>query len=72
MLKEDSKNGTYLMYIGLGMAVIYWVWSVIDVLTAEDLKPYQKKFWLIIVLVVPPLGGALYHMMHQKRNKIVA
>jgi hypothetical protein len=71
MLAEDPKNGTYLMYVGLGMAVIYWIWSVIDVLTADDLKPYQKKFWLIVVLVVPSFGGALYHLMHQKRNKIV-
>jgi hypothetical protein len=71
MLTEDSKTGTTLMYVGLGMAVIYWIWSVIDVLGAEDLKPFQKKFWLIIVLIVPAFGGALYHLMHQQSNKIV-
>ena len=71
MLMENSATGTILMYIGLGMAVIYWIWSVIDVLTADDLKPFQKKFWLIIVLVVPAIGGALYHVMHQRRKKIV-
>jgi hypothetical protein len=59
------------MYVGLGMAVIYWIWSVIDVLAAEDLKPFQKKFWLIIVLIVPAFGGALYHLMHQQSKKIV-
>jgi len=71
MLTEDSPTGTTLMYIGLGIAVIYWIWSVIDVLTADDLKPFQKKFWLIIVLIVPAFGGALYHLMHQRRKKIV-
>ena len=70
-LTEDPKNGTYFMYVGLGMGVIYWFWSVIDVLTADDLKPFQEKFWLIFVLVVPSFGGSLYHLMHQKRNKIV-
>ncbi len=71
MLTENPETGTILMYIGLGMGVIYWIWSVIDILTADDLKPFQKKFWLIIVLIVPAFGGAFYHLMHQRRNKIV-
>jgi len=71
MLTENQKTGMTLMYVGLGMAVIYWIWSVIDVLATSDLKPYQKKFWLIIVLIIPAFGGALYHLMHQRRKKIV-
>jgi uncharacterized membrane protein len=71
MLSENSSTGSVLMYIGLGMAVIYWIWSVIEVLSTEDLKPFQKKFWLIIVLIIPAFGGALYHLMHQRRRKIV-
>jgi uncharacterized membrane protein len=71
MLSENSSTGSVLMYIGLGMAVIYWIWSVIEVLSTEDLKPFQKKFWLIIVLIIPAFGGALYHLMHQRSNKIV-
>jgi len=71
MLAENASTGTILMYIGIGMAVIYWIWSVIDVLTADDLKPFQKKFWLIIVLIVPAFGGAMYHIMHQRSKKIV-
>ena len=69
--KESYDGGEYLMYIGLGMAVIYWFWSIIDVVRADDLKPYQKKFWLIIVITVPALGGSLFHIMHQSRGKIV-
>jgi len=71
MLSENPSTGTTLMYVGVGMAVIYWIWSVIDVLTADDLKPFQKKFWLIIVLIVPAFGGAMYHIMHQRSKKIV-
>ena len=71
MLAENPSTGNLLMYIGLGMAVIYWIWSVIDVLNTDDLKPFQKKFWLIIVLAVPAIGGALYHVMHQRSKKIV-
>jgi len=69
--QQGTKDGTTLMYIGLAMAIIYWFWSIVDVVKADDLKPYQKKFWLIIVIVVPALGGSLFHIMHQTRNKIV-
>src|SRR6185436_1774049 len=29
MLTMDPKNGYVIMYIGLGIGVIYWIWSVI-------------------------------------------
>jgi hypothetical protein len=71
MLTEREQTGTTLMYIGIGMAVIYWIWSIVDVLTTHELKPFQKKFWFIIVFLVPAFGGALYHLMHQRSKKIV-
>ena len=71
MQQNANYGGETLMYIGLSMAVIYWFWSIIDVVSADDLKPDQKKFWLIIVIVVLAFGGSLFHIMHQSRNKIV-
>jgi hypothetical protein len=71
MQQKQSYGGETLMYIGLSMAVIYWFWAIVDVVRADDLKPYQKKFWLIIVITVPAVGGTLFHIMHQSRNKIV-
>jgi hypothetical protein len=71
LLTEREQAGTTLMCIGIGMAIIYWIWSIVDVLSTHDLKPFQKKFWLIIVLLVPAFGGALYHLMHQRSKKIV-
>jgi hypothetical protein len=71
LLTEDQKTGLTLMYVGIGIAVIYWIWSIIDVLSTNDLKPFQKKFWLILVFLVPAFGGALFHVMHQRSKKIV-
>jgi hypothetical protein len=71
LLTEDQKTGLTLMYVGIGIAVIYWIWSIIDVLSADDLKPFQKKFWLIVVFLVPAFGGAMFHIMHQRSKKIV-
>lgn len=71
-MQQKANYGAYtLIYIGVAMAIIYWFWSIIDVVRADDLKPYQKKFWFIIVVVIPAFGGALFHVMHQTRGKIV-
>lgn len=71
MQQKMNYGSSTLLYIGFSMAIIYWFWSIIDVVRAHDLKPYQKKFWLIIVIVIPAFGGALFHVMHQASNKIV-
>jgi len=71
MKQKEKDGGATPMYIGLSMAVIYWFWAIIEVAKAEDLRPDQKKFWLIIVITIPAVGGALFHIMHQRRNKIV-
>lgn len=71
MIQSEASGGNVLLYAGLSIAVIYWIWSVVDVLRADDLRPYQKKFWLIIVLIIPAAGGTLFHIMHQRRDKIV-
>jgi hypothetical protein len=62
---------TILMYIGLTMAVIYWFWAIAYVAKSENLKPYQKKIWLIIVIVIPAVGGLLFHLLHPRSNKII-
>lgn len=63
--------GTYIMYAGFLIAGIFWLWAIWDVLTADDLKYYQKMFWLILTVSVPVMGGLLFYIMHQKRNRII-
>jgi hypothetical protein len=72
MLAGENPNGTILLYAGLVLGGIYWIWSIIAVGATDDLKRYQKTFWLIIVVTVPFLGALLYGILHQNRNKMVA
>lgn len=48
------------------LGAIHWVWSIIDVVTGYDLNPSSKSFWLILVMLIPPLGGMIYYMMKRK------
>lgn len=66
-----NEIGIYIMYAGFLLAGIFWIWAIWDVIAADDLKYYQKMFWLIIVVSVPVMGGLLFYIMHQRRNKIV-
>lgn len=64
------RSGDYISYAGLALYGIFWIWSIISVINAIDLKPFQKRFWLIAVIAVPVLGGLLFHTMHNKAGKI--
>ena len=72
LMASENENGNYILYAGLGLGAIYWIWSIIEVASAGDLKKYQKTFWLIIVVAVPFFGALLFNILHQTRNRMVA
>jgi hypothetical protein len=65
------EMGTYLMYAGFLLAGIFWVWTIWDVIAADNLKYFQKILWLFIVISLPLMGGLLFYIVHQRANKIV-
>lgn len=71
MLRAQSPSAMYVYYTGLIAGGIFWIWNIIHVSGNDELKGYQKMFWLIIVISVPVMGGFLYLIMHQRRNRIV-
>jgi len=65
-----NRIGDYLIYIGFGLYGIFWIWSIFILVNAPDLKPFQKRFWLIAMVTVPVLAGLLFHFLHNKPGKI--
>jgi hypothetical protein len=63
--------GDILIMISVLLAGIFWIWSIIDVINKNDLKPFQKRFWLIAVIAAPAVGGMLFYIMHQKAGRII-
>jgi hypothetical protein len=72
MLAGENANGNILLYAGMILGAIYWIWSIIAVSATGDLKKYQRTFWLIIVVTVPFFGALLFGILHQTTNKMVA
>ena len=72
LMASDNEYGNYFLYAGLALGLIFWIWSIIEVVGATDLKKYQKTFWLIIVVAVPFFGAMIFNILHRTQNKMVA
>lgn len=64
------RFGDYLIFAAIALAAISWIWSIIDVVGRGDMKPFQKRFWLIVVVAAPFIGGMLFHILHQRAGRI--
>lgn len=65
------QAGDYVIGAGTLLAGIHWIWAIVDVIRRNDLKAFQKRFWLIIVIAVPVFGAMVFYGLHQERDKIV-
>lgn len=58
--------GDKIVLSAIILGAIHWIWSIVDVITGYDLNPGSKSFWLILVMLIPPLGGMIYYLMKRK------
>ena len=71
MKSSGNQAGDILIIIGAALAGIHWAWAIIDVINRDDMKNYQKRFWLIAVVAVPVFCAMVFYGLHQERDKIV-
>jgi hypothetical protein len=65
------EAGDYILIAGALLAGIHWIWAIVDVINRHDMRAYQKRFWLIIVVAVPVFGAMVFYGLHQESGKIV-
>ncbi|MFL5740343.1 MAG: PLDc N-terminal domain-containing protein [Flavisolibacter sp.] len=70
MRGNGYQAGDYVLGAGALLAGIHWIWAIIDVIGRSDMKPFQKRFWLIVVIAVPVFGGMVFYGLHQEGGKI--
>lgn len=66
VLRSNSfQAGDYVIGAALLMGAIHWVWSITDVLKNYRIHSGSENriIWVILVIIVPPLGGILYYAM---------
>ncbi len=65
----EGLNNDLLM-IAFYFAIAYWLLTVIMVASSHKLKPAQKKFWLIVLISLPFIGGLLYQLLQLYIKKL--
>ncbi|GAC1423538.1 MAG: hypothetical protein NVS1B13_17790 [Flavisolibacter sp.] len=53
------KGSDYIILSAIILGAIHWIWSIVEVAKAS---PRLKTFWLMIVIIVPPVGGMIYYI----------
>jgi len=67
----DYTHPSIYLFIGMGMAVLFWILSVVYILKDKELNSKQRTFWLIVVFSIPVISGLLYCITSQEKSKIM-
>ena len=57
------RFGDYIWIAATIMGGIHWIWSIIDAFKHQTAGSQSRVFWIILIIVIPPVGGLLYYAM---------
>lgn len=65
----DKTIGIPLALAALSLALVHWIWSMVDAWNDPELKNKEvgNTFWFSLILLIPPLAGLFYYMINAKR-----
>lgn len=69
LLSSNTHYGTIVLFIGVGLGVIFTFINIVGIARTHTLKGEKKIFWLMIVVLVPVLGGFIYYIFTRKNEK---
>ncbi len=54
-----SRNGL------AALAMIFWIWVLVDCLTKESSEGNDKVAWVLVILLVPLIGALIYYFVRR-------
>ena len=60
-----------LIFFILIIPGIFWFWALIDVLKSEFTNSANKLIWVLVIILLPPLGAVLYLIIGRKQRSEV-
>jgi hypothetical protein len=65
MRANGYQGGDYVLGASILLGGIHWIWSIIDVFKDYKVNSASENriIWVILVIIVPPVGGLLYYAM---------
>ena len=55
------RSGDYVLIATAVLGGIHWLWSIFDVFKHQTAASQSRIFWIILVVIIPPVGGLLYY-----------
>lgn len=56
------RSGDAVLIGATVLGGIHWIWSIIDVFRHQTSMSQSRKFWIILVIIVPAVGSMCYYM----------
>ena len=56
------RSGDAVLIGAAVLGAIHWIWGIIDVFRHQTSMSQSRKFWIILVIVVPAVGSMSYYM----------
>lgn len=69
VLNTNQHYGYIVLFTGVGLGVIFSIINLIEVARSKKLKGQTKILWLMIVFLLPVLGGFIYYIFSGNNEK---
>lgn len=69
ILSNSQHYGYIVLFTGVGLGIIFTIINIIEVARSKRLKGQKKILWLIIVFLLPMLGGFMYYIFSGSNEK---
>jgi len=65
MRANGLQGGDYVLGSSFLLGAIHWIWSIVDVFKDYRINSSSENriIWVILVIIIPPVGGLLYYAM---------
>jgi Phospholipase_D-nuclease N-terminal len=61
----------FFFLIPLGVAIFaFWAWMLADCLRNEAFTGRERRFWLIVLIVLQPVGALLYYFQQYRPRRL--
>jgi hypothetical protein len=60
-----------LLVVAVCVAFAFWLWMLIHAIMNNGIRDNEKLLWVLVMIVFPLLGSAIYFFMGRPKNKAI-
>ena len=75
ILAQQNNGNPLALYLIIGFMVVavvwyvvFWIWMLVDCIRNEPAGSSERITWIMILLVIGPVGAMAYHLSRRKER----